>query len=175
MVIPCDELAFACDPRRTVARREVHARSQRGPLGIISFEGGTCINRDLFAANILAKPRFKKSHLGPSLAPLLGDGRPRADILVGPGIPADSRPRRKQRARILLPEPLLRARAVAGRRRPQVDVQVRVQERRSWCWKAPWAANKRFEISKFKFKFPRARTYEMIGLVLGWTEAKFCK
>ena len=25
-----------------------------------------------------------------------------------------------------------------------------------------WAANKRFEISKFKFKFPRARTYEFI-------------
>ena len=28
--------------------------------------------------------------------------------------------------------------------------------------KVPWAANKRFEISKFKFKFPRARTYELI-------------
>ena len=27
---------------------------------------------------------------------------------------------------------------------------------------AHWAANKRFEISKFKFKFPRARTYELI-------------
>ena len=38
-----------------------------------------------------------------------------------------------------------------------------------------WAAKKRFEISKFKFKFPRARTYEMIGLVLGCIEAKFCK
>ena len=25
-----------------------------------------------------------------------------------------------------------------------------------------WAANKRFEISKFKFKFPRAPTYEFI-------------
>ena len=25
-----------------------------------------------------------------------------------------------------------------------------------------WAANKRFEISKFKFKFPRARNYELI-------------
>ena len=25
-----------------------------------------------------------------------------------------------------------------------------------------WATNKRFEISKFKFKFPRARTYELI-------------
>ena len=25
-----------------------------------------------------------------------------------------------------------------------------------------WAANKRFEVSKFKFKFPRARTYELI-------------
>ena len=26
-----------------------------------------------------------------------------------------------------------------------------------------WAANKRLEISKFKFKFPRARTYELIS------------
>ena len=34
-----------------------------------------------------------------------------------------------------------------------------------------WAANKRFEISKFKFKFPRARTHEMIGLVLGCTSS----
>ena len=39
----------------------------------------------------------------------------------------------------------------------------------------PWVANKRFEISKFKFEFPRARTYEIIGLVLGCIEAKFCK
>ena len=38
-----------------------------------------------------------------------------------------------------------------------------------------WAANKRFEISKFRFKFPRARTYEMMGLVLGSIEAKICK
>ena len=38
-----------------------------------------------------------------------------------------------------------------------------------------WAANKRFKISKFKFEFPRARTYEMKGLVLGCIEAKFCK
>ena len=28
--------------------------------------------------------------------------------------------------------------------------------------KVDWAANKRFEISKLKFKFPRARTYELI-------------
>ena len=28
--------------------------------------------------------------------------------------------------------------------------------------KVLWAAYKRFEISKFKFKFPRARTYELI-------------
>ena len=28
--------------------------------------------------------------------------------------------------------------------------------------KESWAANKRFEVSKFKFKFPRARTYELI-------------
>ena len=41
--------------------------------------------------------------------------------------------------------------------------------------KAGWVANTRFEISKFKFKFPRARTYEMIGLVLGCIEANFCK
>ena len=38
-----------------------------------------------------------------------------------------------------------------------------------------WVANKRFEISKFKFKFPRARTYEMMGVGLGCIEAKFCK
>ena len=37
--------------------------------------------------------------------------------------------------------------------------------------KADWAANKRFEISKFTFKFPRTRTYEMIGLVLGCTSS----
>ena len=41
--------------------------------------------------------------------------------------------------------------------------------------KVCWAANKRFEISKFKFKFPRARTYEMMGIVLGCIEAKVCK
>ena len=41
--------------------------------------------------------------------------------------------------------------------------------------KVGWVANKRFEISKFKFEFPRARTYEMIGLVRGCIEAKFCK
>ena len=41
--------------------------------------------------------------------------------------------------------------------------------------KAPWAANKRFVISKSKFKFARARTYEKIGLVLGCIEAKLCK
>ena len=38
-----------------------------------------------------------------------------------------------------------------------------------------WVANKLFEISKFKFKFPRARTYEIIGLVFGCIEANFCK
>ena len=37
-----------------------------------------------------------------------------------------------------------------------------------------WVANKRFEISKFKFQFPRARTYE-IRLILGCIEAKFFK
>ena len=44
-----------------------------------------------------------------------------------------------------------------------------------WVRNVHWAANKRFEISKFKLKFPRARTYEMIGLVLGCIEAKFSK
>ena len=39
--------------------------------------------------------------------------------------------------------------------------------RSRWNMSVNWAANKRFEISKFKFEFPRARTYEMIGLVLG--------
>ena len=34
-----------------------------------------------------------------------------------------------------------------------------------------WAANKRLETSKFKFKFPRARNLEIIGLVLGCIEA----
>ena len=34
-------------------------------------------------------------------------------------------------------------------------------------------ANKRFVSSKFKFKFPRARNLEIIGLVLGCIEAKF--
>ena len=43
------------------------------------------------------------------------------------------------------------------------------------CATVCWAANKRFEISKFNFKFPRARTCEMIGLVLGCIEAKFYK
>ena len=38
-----------------------------------------------------------------------------------------------------------------------------------------WAANQRLETSKFKFKFPRARNLEIIGLVLGCIEAKFCK
>ena len=38
-----------------------------------------------------------------------------------------------------------------------------------------WVANKWFEISKFKFNFPRARTYEIIRLVLGCIEATFCK
>ena len=37
-----------------------------------------------------------------------------------------------------------------------------------------WAANRRFEISKFKFKFPRARTYELIR-ARSRLEAKFCK
>ena len=44
-----------------------------------------------------------------------------------------------------------------------------------WAATQVCAANKMFEISKFKFEFPRARTYEMIGLVLGCIEAKFCK
>ena len=43
--------------------------------------------------------------------------------------------------------------------------------------KAAWVENKRFVISKFNSKFPRARNLEIIGLplVLGCIEAKFCK
>ena len=40
---------------------------------------------------------------------------------------------------------------------------------------AGWVANKRFEISKFKFKIPRAQNFRTSGLVLGCIEAKFCK
>ena len=40
---------------------------------------------------------------------------------------------------------------------------------------ALWAANKSFEALKFKFKFPRARTFELLGLVLGCIDAKFHK
>ena len=40
------------------------------------------------------------------------------------------------------------------------------EEKKVKLKKVFWVANKRFEISKFKFKFPRARTYEIIGLVL---------
>ena len=36
-----------------------------------------------------------------------------------------------------------------------------------------WAAKKRFEILKFKCKFSRARTFELLGLVLGCIEAEF--
>ena len=39
------------------------------------------------------------------------------------------------------------------------DVVIVTLAREEWV---TWAANKRFEISKFKFKFPRARTYELI-------------
>ena len=51
-------------------------------------------------------------------------------------------------------------------------------QRKVWRFKTDivdWAANKRFKILKFKFKFPIGRTFEMIGLVLGCIEAKFCK
>jgi len=37
--------------------------------------------------------------------------------------------------------------------------------------KVSWVANKRFVISKFNLKFPRARNLEIIGLVLGCIEA----
>ena len=33
------------------------------------------------------------------------------------------------------------------------------EQTRNWV---TWAANKRYEVSKFEFKFPRARTYELI-------------
>ena len=49
------------------------------------------------------------------------------------------------------------------------------EAKRAETAKATWAANKRLETSKFKFKFPRARNLEIIGLVLGCIEAKFCK
>ena len=42
------------------------------------------------------------------------------------------------------------------------DEMLANAESRYSMLKAGWAANKRFEISKFKFKFPRARTYELI-------------
>ena len=34
-----------------------------------------------------------------------------------------------------------------------------------------WVANKRLQISNFYFKFPRARSIEIMGLVLGCIEA----
>ena len=57
-------------------------------------------------------------------------------------------------------------------------LRARQRKKRTSCTvtvEVPWVANKRFEISKFKFEFPRARNYEIIGLVLGCVEAKFCK
>ena len=45
--------------------------------------------------------------------------------------------------------------------------EVCIREAETSCW----AANKRLETSKFKFKFPRARNLEIIGLVLGCIEA----
>ena len=56
---------------------------------------------------------------------------------------------------------------------PAVAVAVRIKPGGDLI--VPWVANNQLEISKFKFNFPRARTYEMIGLVLGCIEAKFCK
>ena len=41
--------------------------------------------------------------------------------------------------------------------------------------KVNWVANKRFEISKLKFEFPTARTYEIIGLFLFCIEVKLSK
>ena len=38
-----------------------------------------------------------------------------------------------------------------------------------------WAANNRLEISNFNFKFPGARSLEVIGFVLGCIKANFCK
>ena len=39
------------------------------------------------------------------------------------------------------------------------DARAAAQERKD----VPWVANKRFEILKFKFKIPRARTSELQG------------
>ena len=39
---------------------------------------------------------------------------------------------------------------------------------------ANWAANKSLEISKFKFKFPRARTFEFFRDRSPLHQAKFC-
>ena len=63
---------------------------------------------------------------------------------------------------------LARAAALAAAKAKQRLAEMRAQ-------KVDWVANKRFEITKLKFKFPKARTYEMIGLVLGCIEAKFWK
>ena len=70
---------------------------------------------------------------------------PRAAAGSRPGRGAGNRAARPPAAVAAPP----RGRPRRGRRRV-FDVQT-----------ACWAANKRFEISKFKFKFPRARTYEL--------------
>ena len=57
-------------------------------------------------------------------------------------------------------------------------MQTQIKAKANWgraTQMVNWAANKRFDISWCEFKFPKARTYEMIGLVLGCIEAKFCK
>ena len=67
-----------------------------------------------------------------------------------------------------LSEQLDRAKHAIGMPQEEADVAANAK-------KATWAAKKSFEVSKFEFKFPRARTFELLGLVLGCIEAKFCK
>ena len=52
-------------------------------------------------------------------------------------------------------------------------LQVNWKDRTKKIMKAiqAWASNKRLEISKLKYKFPRARNLEIIRLVLGCVEA----
>ena len=57
-------------------------------------------------------------------------------------------------------------------------MQTQIKAKANWgraTQMVNWAANKRFDISRCEFKLPKARTYEMIGLVLGCIEATFCK
>ena len=52
-----------------------------------------------------------------------------------------------------------RRQEAAMRAQLEAEKPVALSEWKGWV---PWAANKRFEVSKFEFKFPRARIYELI-------------